>query len=114
MDRGVFRSTRFGGKVPDGRAEMRTPPRASRTLGAFAVAGVITGFSLSATLAKQAQTSGVLIAFWRLAIAAVLWNVYLWGTRRRVTIRDVRQAALPATPGPGRGSAPVGGSGREL
>jgi drug/metabolite transporter (DMT)-like permease len=61
----------------------------------MAVAGVILGFSLSATLAKQAQTPGVLIAFWRLTIASVLWSLYLWATGRRVTFRDLRQAVLP-------------------
>src|SRR3954471_8271083 len=80
--------------------EMKSGPAAgrtlgARTLGALAVAGVITGFSLSATLAKQAQTPGVLIAFWRLAIAGVLWNLYVWSTGRRVTLRDVRRAAVP-------------------
>ena len=67
----------------------------ARTLGALAVAGVVTGFSLSATLAKQAQTPGVLIAFWRLTIASVLWSLYLLSTGRRVRLRDLRQAVLP-------------------
>src|SRR3954471_22451336 len=80
--------------------EMKSGPAAgrtlgARTLGALAVAGVVLGFSLSATLAKQAQTPGVLIALWRLAMASVLWNVYLWTTGRRVRMRDVRQALLP-------------------
>lgn len=64
-------------------------------LGALAVVGVVVAFSLSSTLAKEAQTPGVLIAFWRLVIVSVVWNVYLWCTGRRVRVRDVRQALLP-------------------
>ncbi len=37
----------------------------------------------------------MLIAFWRLVIVSVVWNVYLWSTGRRVTTRDVRQALIP-------------------
>src|SRR4051812_27069058 len=84
----------------DGQAAMTRPTGTgrtlgARTLGALAVAGVVTGFSLSATLAKQAHTPGVLIAFWRLTIAAVLWNLYVRSTGRRVTFHDLRQAAVP-------------------
>ena len=76
----------------------RTPPAASvapRTLGALAVAGVVIGFSLSSTLAKRAETPGVLIAFWRLTLATVVFNVYLWTTGRRVTTRQLRLALVP-------------------
>src|SRR3954467_2384210 len=66
-----------------------------KTLGALAVAGVVVGFSLSSTLAKRAETPGVLIAFWRLTVATVVFNVYLWSTGRRVTMRDGRQALVP-------------------
>jgi drug/metabolite transporter (DMT)-like permease len=66
-------------------------------LGALAVAGVVIGFSLSSTLAKRAETPGVLIAFWRLTVATVVFNAYLWSTGRRVTMRHVRQALLPGT-----------------
>ena len=57
--------------------------------------GVVIAFSLSSTLVKRAETPGVLVAFWRLTIATVVWNVYLWTTGRRVTMRDVRQALVP-------------------
>jgi drug/metabolite transporter (DMT)-like permease len=67
----------------------------ARALGALAVVGVVVAFSLSSTLAKEAQTPGVLIAFWRLVIVSFVWNVYLWCTGRRVTLHDVRQALLP-------------------
>jgi drug/metabolite transporter (DMT)-like permease len=67
----------------------------ARTLGALAVAGVVIGFSLSSTLAKRAETPGVLIAFWRLTVATVVFNLYLWATGRRVTVQHVRQALLP-------------------
>ena len=67
----------------------------ARTLGALAVAGVVMAFSLSSTLVKRAETPGVLVAFWRLTVATVVWNVYLWSTGRRVTMRHVRQALVP-------------------
>src|SRR3954447_23553995 len=76
-----------------------TPPRKRRfgssTLGALAVAGVVIGFSLSSTLVKRAETPGVLVAFWRLTVATIVWNVYVRCTGRRVTIRDLRQALVP-------------------
>jgi drug/metabolite transporter (DMT)-like permease len=37
----------------------------------------------------------VLIAFWRLTVAGFVFNLYLWSTGRRVTMRHVRQALLP-------------------
>jgi drug/metabolite transporter (DMT)-like permease len=74
--------------------QQRFAPSA-RALGALAVAGVVVAFSLSSTLAKEAQTPGVLIAFWRLVIVSVVWNVYLWCTGRRVTWRNVKQALFP-------------------
>jgi drug/metabolite transporter (DMT)-like permease len=67
----------------------------AKTLGAFAVAGVVLGFSLSSTLVKRAETPGVLVAFWRLAIATLIWNAYVWATGRRVTVEHMRQALVP-------------------
>jgi drug/metabolite transporter (DMT)-like permease len=67
----------------------------ARTLGALAVVGVVVGFSLSSTLVKRAETPGVLVAFWRLIIATVAFNLYLRATGRRVTMADVRQAVVP-------------------
>src|SRR3954447_5087436 len=69
--------------------------RSVRGLGALAVVGVVIAFSLSSTLVKRAESPGVLLAFWRLVTVSVLWNLYLWSTGRRVTMRDVRQALLP-------------------
>src|SRR3954468_19653367 len=63
--------------------------------GALAVVGVVIAFSLSSTLGKRAETPGVLIAFWRLAMVSVVWNAYLMTTGRRVTLRHVRQAFIP-------------------
>lgn len=68
----------------------------ARTLGALAVLGVVLAFSLSSTLAKRAETPGVLIAFWRMIGMAVLWNVYLRTSGRHVTWANVRQAFVPA------------------
>ena len=72
-------------------------PRAvsARALGALAVAGVVVAFSLSSTLVKRADSPGVLVAFWRLTVASVVWNAFLWGTGRRVTMQHVRQALVP-------------------
>ena len=44
---------------------------------------------------KRAESPGVLVAFWRLVIVSVVWNVLPVGTGRRVTMRDVRQALVP-------------------
>lgn len=66
-----------------------------RAWGAVAVAGVVIAFSLSSTLVKRAESPGVLVAFWRMAIVSVVWNLYLLSTGRRVTLDDVRQVALP-------------------
>lgn len=67
----------------------------TRKRGALAVVGVVVAFSLSSTLAKRADTPGVLVAFWRMAIVSMLWNGYLWSTGRRVTMANVRQALVP-------------------
>jgi drug/metabolite transporter (DMT)-like permease len=67
----------------------------AKALGALAVAGLVIAFSLSSTLAKRAESPGVLLAFWRMATVTVVWNVYLWSTGRRVTMAHVRQAAVP-------------------
>ena len=67
----------------------------ARTAGALAVAGVAVAFSMSSTLAKRAETPGVLIAFWRMIIVSVAWNGYVRATGRRVTWRHVRQAFVP-------------------
>lgn len=71
---------------------LRLTPRA---LGALAVVGVVLAFSLSSTLVKQAHSPGVLVAFWRLAIVSIIWNVFLHSTGRRVTMRHARQALVP-------------------
>jgi drug/metabolite transporter (DMT)-like permease len=67
----------------------------ARTWGALAVVGVVIAFSLSSTLVKRAESPGVLVAFWRLTLVSVVWNLFLWSTGRRVTLRHVRQALVP-------------------
>jgi drug/metabolite transporter (DMT)-like permease len=76
-------------------ASSRTPALSARALGAFAVAGVVVAFSLSSTLVKRAESPGVLLAFWRLVVASVFWNVFLVFTHRRITMPDVRRAFIP-------------------
>jgi drug/metabolite transporter (DMT)-like permease len=73
----------------------RTGVFSAKTWGALAVIGVVIAFSLSSTLVKRADSAGVLVAFWRLAMVSVVWNVFLWSTGRRVTMRHVRQAFVP-------------------
>lgn len=63
--------------------------------GVLAVVGVVLAFSLSSTLIKRAESPGVLVAFWRMALVSVVWNVYLWSTGRRITLQDVRQVLVP-------------------
>jgi drug/metabolite transporter (DMT)-like permease len=74
---------------------MRPPALSARTLGVLAVVGLVIAFSLSSTLVKRAETPGVLVAFWRMAVVSVVWNLYLRSTGRRVTWRHVRQAFVP-------------------
>ncbi len=83
--------------VATGIAEPPKHARAlsAKTLGVLAVIGLVAAFSLSSTLVKRAESPGVLVAFWRMVMVSVIWNVALWSTGRRVTARDVRQVALP-------------------
>jgi drug/metabolite transporter (DMT)-like permease len=72
-----------------------TPALSAKAIGVIAVVGLIIGFSLSSTLVKRAESPGVLVAFWRMVTVSVVWNVYLWSTGRRITLRDLRQALVP-------------------
>src|SRR3954453_2102124 len=67
----------------------------SKTLGVLAVLGLVVAFSFSSTLVKRAETAGVLVAFWRLVTVSLAWNVVLWSTGRRVTLRNVRAVWIP-------------------
>jgi drug/metabolite transporter (DMT)-like permease len=74
----------------------RIPPLSAKAFGVLAVVGLVVAFSLSSTLGKRAESPGVLVAFWRMVVVSVVWNVLLWSTGRRVTMRDVRQVYVPA------------------
>src|SRR3954466_4809551 len=63
--------------------------RNSKALGVLAVGGLVVAFSFSSTLVKRAETAGVLVAFWRLVVVSLVWNIVLWSSGRRVTARDV-------------------------
>src|SRR3954447_4221782 len=78
-------------RLPAGERQLN-----AKAIGVLAVLGLVVAFSLSSTLAKRAETPGVLIAFWRLAVVSVAWNVVLWTTGRRVALRDVRAVWVPA------------------
>jgi drug/metabolite transporter (DMT)-like permease len=67
----------------------------AKALGVLAVVGLVVAFSLSSTLAKRAETPGVLVAFWRLLVVSLLWNAVLWSTGRHVRLADVRRVWLP-------------------
>ena len=67
----------------------------AKTLGVLAVLGLVVAFSLSSTLVKRAETAGVLVAFWRLAVVSLAWNAVLWSTGRRITLRDLRAVWIP-------------------
>src|SRR6187549_201583 len=67
----------------------------AKALGVLAVLGLVVAFSFSSTLVKRAETAGVLVAFWRLATVSLVWNVVLWRTGRRVTLRNVRAVWIP-------------------
>ena len=80
---------------PSSRPPARLRSLSAKTLGVLAVVGLVVAFSLSSTLVKRAESPGVLVAFWRMIAVSVVWNVVLWSTGRRVTMRDVRQVFLP-------------------
>ena len=61
----------------------------------LAVVGLVIAFSLSSTLVKRAESPGVLVAFWRMVTVSVVWNLVLWSTGRRITMRNVRQVLVP-------------------
>ena len=64
----------------------RTRAVSLKTFGILAVVGLVVAFSLSSTLVKRAESPGVLVAFWRMVVVSVVWNVLLWSTGRRVTM----------------------------
>jgi drug/metabolite transporter (DMT)-like permease len=67
----------------------------AKAFGVLAVVGLVIAFSLSSTLVKRAESPGVLVAFWRMVTVSVVWNVLLWSTGRRVSVRDLRQVFVP-------------------
>jgi drug/metabolite transporter (DMT)-like permease len=79
------------------RASVVEPRRwlSATALGVLATLGLVTAFSLSSTLGKRAETPGVLVAFWRLALVSVAWNLLLLTSGRRVRVRDLRTVWVP-------------------
>lgn len=71
------------------------PPLSAKAYGVLAVIGLVVAFSLSSTLAKRAESPGVLIAFWRMVTVSLVWNALLWISGRRVTMSDIRRVLLP-------------------
>jgi drug/metabolite transporter (DMT)-like permease len=89
------------GRAPDVSPPVLTTPTVVPTgagdklPGVLAVAGLVVAFSLSSTLVKLADSPGVLVAFWRMALVSVVWNGYLWSRGRRVRLTDLRRALVP-------------------
>src|SRR5215216_6530617 len=77
------------------------PWKNGRSLGVAAVVLAFAGLSLGSTIAKSSGSPGVVVAFWRFLIGAVVWNAWVGirgvrtGTRRSVEARAWRAAALP-------------------
>ena len=73
----------------------------TRPLGLLAVVGAIVSFSISYALVKWAHTSGSVIAFWRMVLAAVLWWIVLIAWRARTgaplpTAQTWKRVLVPA------------------
>ena len=67
-----------------------------RTLGVAALVVVMLLFSWGSTLVKLAETPGVTVAFWRMALCSVIWVVYLRLRERRWTsVADFKAALVP-------------------
>ncbi|MDX6722792.1 MAG: hypothetical protein QOD73_1196 [Solirubrobacteraceae bacterium] len=86
-------ASRAAGHSPDAPTPIRA--LSAKTLGVLAVVGLVVAFSLSSTLVKRAESPGVLVAFWRMVTVSIVWNLVLWSTGRRITMRNVRQALVP-------------------
>jgi drug/metabolite transporter (DMT)-like permease len=67
--------------------------RRTRIIGIGAVAVASLGLSLGSTMVKSSGSPGPVVAFWRLAIGAVLWTLILVVTRTSFTRHDFRATA---------------------
>jgi drug/metabolite transporter (DMT)-like permease len=81
-----------------------TAPRewkGGRGLGVAAVVAAFVGLSLGSTLAKSSGSPGVVVAFWRFLIGAVVWHAWILirgvraGSARAVDARAWRAATVP-------------------
>ena len=74
----------------------RRPKRSgAAVIGTAAVAIAILTFSLGSTLVKRAHTPAELVAFWRMLIAAGIWNLVVLASGKRPSWRNIRLAAVP-------------------
>jgi drug/metabolite transporter (DMT)-like permease len=71
------------------------PPQARNEgrLGLVAVAVAVVLFSLGSTLVRKAGAPGVVVAFWRLVLGALIWFVIVRVQGRRLDLRMLKQAA---------------------
>lgn len=69
--------------------------RGGALVGMLAVAVAILTFSLGSTLVKRAATPAELVAFWRMLIAASIWNLVVLASGKRPSWRNIRLAAVP-------------------
>lgn len=72
---------------------LRTP--GLRTWGLLAMTMAVLTFSVSSSIVKLADTPGSVIAFWRMVVAAVVWQIILRATGRRTTLAHLRIALVP-------------------
>ena len=71
--------------------------RTERRLGIVAVVLACVGLSCGSTLLKLAGAPGAVVAFWRVAFGAVIWNVILRVAGYRMTWAVLRRM-LPKRP----------------
>jgi drug/metabolite transporter (DMT)-like permease len=84
------------GRDVTGRTAHRHRAEEARPLGLLAVCGAILCFSVSSSLIRKAGIPGPTIAFWRMALANVVWWVILWATEKRfVGMDDIKRLLLP-------------------
>lgn len=67
----------------------------SQRVGIVAVVGALVCFSVASSILKKADAPGVVVAFWRLIFASLIWNAVLFVQGRRLTASIIRTLWLP-------------------
>lgn len=87
-------STSFTEAEQAKQAEQAAAARRSSGLGVLAVLAATACWASSGVLAKKADLPGTVLAFWRLAIVAVVFGLICAATRRRITW-DMLRRSIP-------------------